>query len=196
MRGLAAMLVCTAVVGGAATIDAGGGQERRRTQTAPETFTSPMQARTELGAASATVRIQIDRYTPDAERTKITDALRYGGYPGFLVALRKAPAVGHVAIGDLQVPLRWAREQETPKGRAISLVTETPLYFIGSGRPEAKPRVGFEVAIVQLAVDEFGLGTGTMAAAARIKSDGEGGVVMEDYAEEPIRLTSVYRVIK
>jgi hypothetical protein len=49
---------------------------------------------------------------------------------------------------------------------------------------------------VQLAVDEFGLGTGTMAAAARVKPDGAGGVVMEDYAEEPIRLTFVHREIK
>ena len=195
MRVVGTMLVCAAVAAAAGALSADAGQ-RRRAQTAPETFTSPMQARTEIAAASATIRIQIDRYTPEAERKKITDALRLGGYPGFLEALRKAPAVGHAAIGELQVPLRWAREQETPKGRAISVVTETPLYFVGGGAANAKPRAGFEVAIVQLAVDEFGLGTGTMAAAARIKSDGEGGVVMEDYAEEPIRLTSVYRVIQ
>ena len=75
-------------------------------------------------------------------------------------------------------------------------MTDTPLYFVGGGRTDAKPRAGFELAILQLAVDEFGLGTGTMAAAARIKPDGQGGVVMEDYAEEPIRLTGVYRVIQ
>jgi hypothetical protein len=195
MRLAGTMFVSVVVIAAwaASFVDA---SQKRRMQTAPETFTSPMQARTELAAASAMLRIQIDRYTPEAERTKITDGLKFGGYPGFLTALRKAPSVGHVAMGDLQVPLRWAREQETPKGRAISLVTESPLYFIGGGSANAKPRAGFEVAVVQLAVDEFGLGTGTMAAAARIKSDGQGGIILEDYAEEPIRLTSVYRVIQ
>jgi hypothetical protein len=48
---------------------------------------------------------------------------------------------------------------------------------------------------VQLTVDEFGLGTGTMAAAAKVKPDGQGGVVLEDYAEEPIKLTYVHREI-
>jgi hypothetical protein len=35
-----------------------------------------------------------------------------------------------------------------------------------------------------------------MAAAARVKPDGKGGVVLEDYAEEPIQLTFVRREIK
>jgi hypothetical protein len=194
MRRLVMAFVCAAVAAAtAAGVDAA---QRRKGHTAPETFTAQMQARTEVGAAAASIRMQIDRYTPEDDRKEITDALRHGGYPGFLAALRKAKVVGHVSIGDLQVPLRWAREEETPKGRAISLVTDAPLYFIGGGRADAKPRAGFEVAIMQLAVDEFGLGTGTMAAAARIKPDGQGGVVMEDYAEEPIRLTGVYRIIK
>jgi hypothetical protein len=194
MRIATTSLACAAIVIALATAVDGG--QRRRTQTAPETFSSPMQARTEIAASAATIRIHIDRYTPEADRTAMTDALRHAGYPGFLAALRKAPAVGYLEIGELKVPLRWAREVATPKGRAISLATDTPVYFIGGGRPDAKPRTGFELAIVQLAIDDVGLGTGTMAAAARVKPDGEGGVVIEDYADEPIRLTSVYRVIQ
>jgi hypothetical protein len=128
----------------------------------------------------------------------MTDAMTQGGYPGFLLAMRKAPAVGFVEIGDVKVALRWAREQTTEKkGRTISLVTERPVYFIGGGKADAKPRAGFELAVVQLNVDEFGLGSGTMAAAARVKKDPDGtGVVIEDYAEEPIKLTFVHREIK
>ena len=169
--------------------------QQRRAYTAPETFTSPLQARTATGASAATIRIQIDRYSSEAELKSMTDGLTYGGYPGFVQALRKAPVVGYVEIGDVKVSLRWAREQATPKGRTISLVTERPVYFIGGGKATAKPREGFELAVVQLAVDEFGLGSGTMAAAAKVKKDGEGGVLIEDYAEEPIKLTFVSRVI-
>jgi hypothetical protein len=50
--------------------------------------------------------------------------------------------------------------------------------------------------VVQIAVDEVGMGMGTMAAAARVKADGQGGVVLEDYAEQPIKLTYVRRQIK
>jgi hypothetical protein len=169
---------------------------QRKAYTAPETFISPLQARTAAGASAATIRIQIDRYTPEANLKTMTDAMKFGGYSGFLQALRKAPAVGHVEIGDVKAALRWAREQPSGKGRAISLATDTPVYFIGGGRAEAKPRAGFELAVVQLAVDEFGLGSGTMAAAAKVKLDGEGGVLIEDYADEPIKLTFVHREIK
>ena len=39
------------------------------------------------------------------------------------------------------------------------------------------------------------MGSGTMAAAAKVKPDGQGGVVLEDYADEPIKLTYVKREI-
>jgi hypothetical protein len=171
--------------------------QQRRAYTAPETFTSPLQARTGAGAAAATLKIQIDRYHSANELKTMTDAMTFGGYPAFVQAMRKAPAVGYVEIGDVKVALRWAREQPTAKGRTISLVTERPIYFIGGGKADAKPRAGFELAVVQLIVDEFGLGSGTMAAAAKVKKDPDGtGVLIEDYAEEPIKLTSVHREIK
>jgi hypothetical protein len=170
--------------------------QRSRGHTAPEAFTSQLQARTEAGAAASTIRIQIDRYSNERERTTMTDGMKHGGYGGFLKALRAAPAVGVVEMGEVKGTLRWAREQPTPKGRAISLVTDAPLYFVGGGRADAKPREGFEVAVLQIEVDENGLGTGTMAAAARVRPDGQGGVVLDDYAEQPIKLTFVHRVIK
>ena len=189
---LAFMLATAAAVVAIPTVET---IQQKRGYTAPETFTSPLQARTATGASAATIRIRIDRYSYEAELKAMTDGLTHGGYPGFVQALRKAPAVGYVEIGDVKVALRWAREQVTAKGRTISLVTERPVYFLGGGKATAKPREGFELAVVQLTVDEFGLGSGTMAAAAKVKKDGEGGVLIEDYAEEPIKLTSVSRVI-
>ena len=191
------LFIIVALVAGAVTWPAQMAAQRRQAQTAPETFSSPMQARTDLAASAATLQIQVDRSTSEVNRKAITEALTGGGYPAFVQALRKAPAVGHLAIGEQRFPVRFAREQPTAKGgRDISLVTEAPVYFLGGGRADAKPRAGFEVAIVRLSVDEFGLGSGTMAAAAKVKLDGQGGVVVEDYAEEPIKLTFVHREIK
>jgi hypothetical protein len=168
-----------------------------RPLTAPEAFTSQIEARTAVSGAATYIRIQIDRYTADHDRTAMEDALTHGGYPSFLIALRKAPAVGHVELGGEKFTVRWAREKPTPKGgRAITVVTDAPVYFVGGGRTDAKPRTGFELAVVELAVDEFGIGLGKMAAAARVKPDGSGGVVLEDYAEQPIKLTLVRRESK
>jgi hypothetical protein len=169
--------------------------QQRKAYTAPEAFTSAVQARTQDGAAATRIVIQIDRYTLEADRKAMTDALAHGGYGTFVQALRKAPAAGHIEIGTSKFIIRWAREQPAGKGRTISLVTEAPVYFIGGGAVNAKPREAYQLAVVQLTIDDLGLGTGTMAAAAKVKPDGQGGVVIEDYADEPIKLTSVHRVI-
>jgi hypothetical protein len=187
-------LVLAAIVA-AATVSGASAAQKRRAQTAPEAFTSMVQAKTDAGAASTYVRIQIDRYTAEDDRKRLTDALAHGGYPAFIEALKKAPAIGHLEFGKQKFVLRWAREQPTEKGRLISVATDAPVYFLGGGSVDAKPRDAFKLAIVQLTVDSSGIGTGTMAAAARVKPDGQGGVVMEDYADEPIKLTYVYRAV-
>ena len=101
--------------------------------------------------------------------------------------------VGTVSAGAQKWTIRYARERKTDKGRSIVVVTDKPIYFVGGGSVDAKPRAGYEVAVVQMDVDEVGLGSGSMAAAARVKPDGEGGVRIDDYAEQPIKLVSVVR---
>jgi hypothetical protein len=68
------------------------------------------------------------------------------------------------------------------------------VYFIrGGGAGGGKPRAGHEVAIVQIQWDDKGQGRGTVAAAARVRPDGDGGVLLDDYAQEPITLTKLTR---
>jgi hypothetical protein len=163
----------------------------------PETFTANAQVKGPGGAAATTIRIQIDRYTPDFDRKSVEGALKGGGYPAFLTALRKAPSVGTVGIGDQQFAIRYARQQPAAKdGRTIVLVTEKPVFFVGGGATDAKPRAGYEVAVLRFEVDSIGLGAGSMAAAARVKPDGEGGVQLDDYASEPIKLVTVRKATK
>ncbi len=67
------------------------------------------------------------------------------------------------------------------------------MAFIGAARTDAKPRAGYEVAVAQFALDSSGHGSGTMAAAARVKPGGETGVRIDDYAEAPVKLTAAAR---
>jgi len=181
-------LVVVATVSGTA-------QTARRNVGAPETFSANATAvKSGSAAASATIQIHIERYTPDFDRTAVETALKTGGYPAFLTALRKAPDVGYVRHGDAKTIIRWARQTDAPKGRRIVVVTEKPIFFLGGGSADAKPRAGYEVAVIEMNIDDVGLGTGTMAAAARVKPGGEAGVQIDDYAETPIKLATVRRM--
>lgn len=166
--------------------------------TAPETFSANIQAHGATGgAAAATIEIDIRRYTPEADRTAVEDALRTGGYPAFVTALRKAPEVGSVSFGDRKWAIRWARERPAAKyTRTIVVVTDKPIFFVGGGSVDAKPREGYEVAVIQIEIDDAGMGRGVMTAAARVKPGGETGVQIDDYADKPIKLISVVRKLK
>ena len=157
----------------------------------PETFTASAQVLGNNAGSSAQVTIQINQYTSDKDRMTIQEALRIGGYQGFLPALRSAPEVGFVEMNGRKVIARWARQQPTEKGRTISIVTESPMAFVGGGSVDAKPRAGYEVAVIQLDVDQIGLGTGSFAAAARVRPGGATGVQIDDYAETPAKLVTV-----
>jgi hypothetical protein len=179
----------------APTVSEAGGQARKIT--APETITANAHVAGSTGAAATRVTIQIDRYSPEADRNAVADALKHGGYSGFLTALRKAPVVGTVTVAGQTFDIRWAREQPAAKGRSIVLITDKPVYFVGGGSTTAKPREGYEVAVLQFSLDDSGLGfDGKMAAAARVKPGGPTGVQIDDYAEKPIDLQTISRAIK
>jgi len=165
-------------------------------QTGPEVFIARAQVLGQDAGMTATVTIQIDKYTSDRDRTSMQDALKSGGYAGFLPALRKAPAVGFVEVNGRKAAVRWARQQATAKGRTISVVTDSPLAFIGGGDVDAKPREGYDLAVIQMDVDSVGIGSGSMAAAAQVKPGGATGVEIADYAAKPVKLASVRKSFK
>jgi hypothetical protein len=161
---------------------------------APETFNATARAKTTSSEVSGALVIRISRYTPDFDRTTVETALREGGYPRFLIALRNAPEVGQLVLADGKpYTIRYARERISGSSRTIVVVTDRPVLFLGSARADAKPRAGFEVAVVELQLDGKGAGKGSMAAAARVRPDGTGGVILDDYAEEPIALADITR---
>jgi hypothetical protein len=162
--------------------------------TAPEVFSATAQVKNATGAASGTVEARVSRYTPEFDRNAVETALRLGGYPRFLTAIRNAPQVGELILaGGMPYAIRYARERVEAGNRTIVLVTDRPVYFVGGGRAVSKPREGFEVAVLEIQLDSKGQGKGRMAGAARVRPDGDGGVLLDDYAEEPITLSNITR---
>ena len=169
---------------------------QKRRDPLPETFTATAQFIGTGGAAATTFKMRVERYTPDAEREAVLQALTQGGYPGFVTALRKAPVVGSVTIGGHAFDIRWARESPMSNGRSIVLVTDKPMFFIGAGSPTAKPKEGYEVGVISFQVNDSGMGYGgKMAAAAKVKT-GDAGIEIADYGEKLIELRTVTRDLK
>ena len=158
---------------------------------APETYTATLQVKGQA-TASTTVRIDLQRYSADRDREPVEKGLKFGGYPAFLAALRKARKVGTVSTSEKTWTIRWASAKPTPGGRKIVLITDQPMYFLGGGATDAKPRAGYEVGVIQMEVDAAGNGTGSVAAAARVKP-GEDGVVIDDYGDQRIEITKIVR---
>jgi hypothetical protein len=158
-------------------------------QTYPRMLVASAEVSGSAGASTATVTIHIERLMHDIDFKTVADALKYGGYSNFLPALRKLPSIGYVEAGGRQTALKYARERSDGKPRLV-LGTDRPIYFVGGGAPDAKPKAGYEVAVIELEIDAQGNGQGTMAAAARVKPAPDGGVIVDDYAVAPIRLTT------
>jgi hypothetical protein len=171
-----------------------GAQAAPPAANAPEVFSGTANVKNATGAVSGTLEVSIKRYTPDFDRKTVEDALRYGGYPKFLPVLRTAPEVGQLVLGGGQpYAIRYAREKVEAGERIIVVVTDRPVYFVGGGRTDSKPKAGYEVAVLEIRVDKTGAGRGTMAGAARVRPDGDGGVLLDDYADAPIELTKITR---
>ena len=183
------MTVSSLVLIGLAVLSAAaGGPQTSGNSGYAEAFSASTEIKTASGPITATIQVRIRRYTPDFDRKALEDALEHGGYASFVNAMRKVPEFGTVLAGDGQFAIRYAREHKTEKGRTIVVVTDKPVFFVGGARPNAKPRAGYETALIQLQVNDRGVGTGMWAPAARVKPGGETGVRIDSYADEPLAL--------
>ena len=174
----------------------GGAQSKNnknKKTTTPEVFRATAKVSTATAGGDANLSIEVDRYTPDGDLQTMEKALQSGGSGAFVEALRKAPVAGRLKVQDRTFTIRWARERPVTNGRVISLVVDSPVYFVGGGVPGAKSRAGYDVAVVLLEMDSSGVGRGTIAPAARVKPGGQAGVEVEDYATEPVKLVSVFK---
>jgi len=140
---------------------------------------------------TATVDIVIDRWSTDAERDMLRAALREGGPEGLLKALQKVKEVGRISSeGSLGYPLRFARQAASPSGgRRIILGTDRLISFLE--RRDQPRTVNYPFMVIDIRLDASGKGEGKLMPLAKINTDRDHIVEIENYASEPVRLTSV-----
>ena len=160
----------------------------------PETYSATASVKTGGGAAAtAPVTITVDRKMPQAEVDKFLAAFKTGGAAALRKALTDVPPTGSIRVGGgAPTRTRLTLERPTDTGRLLTIVADAPILHLGAGTANAKPKAGYDFAIVDLQVDAAGAGSGTFAPAARITVK-DGAFVVEDYSGELVTLTGVSR---
>jgi hypothetical protein len=157
-----------------------------------ETFTATASVKGAGGAtASAPVTITVDRKMPAAESEALVKAFVTGGAAALRKALEGVPPTGSITVGaGAATPTRIVVERPTSGGRLLTIVADKPILFIGGALPNAKPKEGFDFAVIDLQLDAKGGGSGAMAPAAKVKAM-QGAFVVEDYGTEMVTLNNV-----
>jgi hypothetical protein len=184
-----------AVTGILAIALAGAAASPAGAQAGAETFTATAMVKTAAAAtATAPVTIVVTRKMSSSEAGALTGALTTGGAAALRKALVGVPETGSVQLGaTAPTPTRLTLERTTPTGRLLTIVADKPILSMGAGLPGAKPREGYDFAVIDIEVDARGSGSGTLAGAAKVTVK-QGAFVVEDYAAEAIRLTNVTKV--
>ena len=161
-------------------------------QAGRETFAATATVKSASAAtASVPVTIVVDRKMPQKEADGLVAAFTSGGAAGLRKALVGVAPTGSVQLGNGKpTPTRVTIERATGKGRLLTIVTDQPILFLGGGVPGAKPKEGYDFAVIDMEVDAKGAGAGTLAPAARITVK-QGAFVVEDYSSELVRLNGV-----
>ncbi len=155
----------------------------------PEDITAAVIANNELGSGMGTVQIRINRWSTDADRTRLITALRESGPQALLKELQKMPSVGTIRTpNSVGYDLHYARQTPVGDGRRIAIATDRPISYAeatNQGRT-----LDYPFTLIQMQLDSQGKGTGTMTYATKIVANDD-TIELEDLASAPFRLTNI-----
>jgi hypothetical protein len=210
-RGANAMHRLTVTVLAAATILVGGIAARPEAQAPapaqpgialPVRLTAFAVNMSNIGTGtSGVLEINIDRWSPAAERKTLIETMLTKGQDSLLSALQKTKSKGRMRFPGWMGPdphqlrlgwdLHYAWAVPLPEG-GHQIVVATDRY-IGFAEARNQPRtVDYPFTLIQIHLNKDGEGQGTFAVATKISFDKKKNTVeLENYSSEPVRLNNV-----
>jgi len=155
-----------------------------------EEFSAAAIVNDNLGSGAGRVMMRVTRWSTEAERGRLTEALLTGGNDALLKALRDQKAVGSIRTPDsLAYDLRYAHEEPGEDGgRRIVLATDRP---IGFWEARNQPRtIDYPFTVIQMQIDKNGEGKGTMSYATKITAKGN-TIELENFTSSPVMLNDI-----
>jgi hypothetical protein len=150
------------------------------------------------GPSTGTVDFTIERWSTDAERDALLSILKeekdpYRANDKLLKALQKMPVAGRLLTPQrLGWDLRYA--YQTPLeggGRRIVLGTDRPVGF-GETVTQART-MDYPFTIIEMRLDKDDRGEGKILAGTRLLIDRNNQLVLENYAQQPVRFNQIHR---
>ena len=155
----------------------------------PEEFNAVAIVNNNLGSGAGRVIMRVERWSTEAERTRLTAALQKSS-DTLLDALRDQRSVGTIRTPDsLGYDLRYAyQEPGEDGGRRIVIATDRP---IGFWEARNQPRsIDYPFTVIQMEIDKNGEGKGTLSFATKVMSRGN-VIILENFATSPVMLTKI-----
>lgn len=155
-----------------------------------EDFSAITIANDEFGSGAGRVFIRITRWSTEAERDHLVNALRTKGTGELLDELSDARPVGTIKTPDsLAYDLRYAHETRGEDGeRQIVIATDRPIGFweqVNNART-----LDYPFTVIQMRIGPDGKGTGTLSYATRIRAYGK-VIELENFSTAPVMLTNI-----
>jgi hypothetical protein len=159
----------------------------------PERFTA-LAVNLDRGG-SYTLEIVVNRWSTDAERSRLLGVLLDKSADHLVEALQSNPKVGYIrnTNGGLAWDLHYARHMQLPDGgEQVTVATDRPIAFREAA--SGARTLDYPFTIIELKIDSEGEGEGKMSTAAKIIADKKTNtVVVENWGLQPILLQGVMR---
>lgn len=143
------------------------------------------------------VEIVIDRYSTEAQRDRLSKALLEKGPEKLLDTLQDLPRVGYIRTpNSIGYDLRYARKTPLDEGgERIVIITDR---YIGYWESANRPRtIDYPFTVIEMRIGRDGVGEGKMTLLTKILYDSNTKhIVLENYASQPVMLTTVRRESK
>jgi hypothetical protein len=158
----------------------------------PERFTAL--AVNVTGGGTAPIEIAVNRWSTNAERSRLLTTLAEKGPDKLLDVLRDMPKVGFIRqTSSIGWDLRYARRTDLPDGgERVVIATDRP---ISTWEAANQPRtIDYPFTVIELRLDSSGQGEGKMSYATKITADKRtDSIVLENWGTSPVLLQGVHR---
>ncbi|HEX5070460.1 MAG TPA: hypothetical protein VFV78_09625 [Vicinamibacterales bacterium] len=138
------------------------------------------------------VEFNVTRWSTEAERERLLSVLVDKGQDKLLRTLQDIPRVGTMKTPDtLSYDLHYARLTREGDQDHIVLVTDRPIAIWEQAN--LSRTVDYPFTIIEMRLDPSGRGEGKITVATKIIAGKNGQIVLENYGNQPVRLTNVKR---
>jgi hypothetical protein len=147
-----------------------------------------------MGRAPGLLQVRVTRWSTDADRDALTNALMKDGQKGVLDELKKMPEAGVIRTPSVAgYAFRYARRTVSPTGdEQLLVVIDRPIGF--AEFRQGWQTVDYPFTIIKMTLNAQGQGSGELMSATKLMEDSvTGDIAFEHYNATPALLQGVKR---